>query len=909
LTIRNWAGLALAAALAGAVGCGSGRTDDDTIEIVGALTSQDVLGFETVDTWHAASGTAASTTMRTQGAAAFALTAPVNFTNIVSTPIDATAANLVGLSNAGSVLAVDFLQPTQQPNPFFLGSLQLLVNVPSRSVFNQFLAQIELTPLPVGTFQTLRFAIPDSLRNALRGATFNDLTFTLALNAPSGATGTYIFDNLRVLGATAADFTLAANPASVSVTRGASASATIAIARTGGFASAVAFTAAGLPAGVTATFAPASTTGNSSTVTFTAAATATLGPATVTITGTGGGLARTTTLALTVNAAPNFTLAASPASVTVVRGASAASTVAITRTAGFANAVAFTATGLPAGVTATFNPGSTTGNSTVVTFTAAATAALGPAPVTVSGTGGGLTRSTTIALTVNAAPDFSLAASPASVTVVQGASATSTVTITRTGGFASAVAFMATGLPVGVSATFNPASTTGNSTVVTFTAAATATLGPATVTVTGTGGGLTRTAPIALTVNAAPDFALAADPASVTVQPGTSATSTVTVTRLNGFTSDVAFSAAGLPGDVTATFVPATTSGNSTVVTFTAAATAAVGTATITITGSGGGLTRTTPNALTVASPPGDFTLSTVPAGLTLDQGGSATVAVTINRADDFPSSVVLAATGLPSGVTAAFTPPATSGTDSTLTLTASATAAPGPAVITVTGIGGGLTRTVNFNILVTVPPVQDFALTASPTGLGVLQGDTASSTVSIIPVNGFAGAVTFMASGLPSGVTATFSPPTTTGPDTLMTLTVASTATVGPATVTVIGTSGALVRTVDIALFVNAAIPQDFALTANPSGLGLVQGDVGTTTISIVPSNGFADVVTFSVSGLPDGVTASFSPAATAGPDTLLTLTVASTATVGPATVTVTGTSGALVRTVDIAVFINPAS
>ena len=93
-------------------------------------TSQDVLGFETVDTWHAASGTAASTTTRTQGAAAFALTAPVGFTNIVSASIDSTAAGLVGLSNAGSVLAVDFVQPTQQPNQFFLGSLQLLVNVP-----------------------------------------------------------------------------------------------------------------------------------------------------------------------------------------------------------------------------------------------------------------------------------------------------------------------------------------------------------------------------------------------------------------------------------------------------------------------------------------------------------------------------------------------------------------------------------------------------------------------------------------------------------------------------------------------------------------------------------------------------------------------------------------------------------
>jgi uncharacterized membrane protein len=807
--VRNWTSLALAAALAGGIACGPAEDADDVVTIVGALTSQDVLGFETVDSWRAASGTAASTTTRTQGAAAFALTAPVGFTNIVSAAIDSTAANLVGLSNAGSVLAVDFVQPTQQPNPFFLGSLQLLVNVPSRNVFNQFLAQVELTGRPVGTFQTLRFAVPDSLRNALRGATFTDLTFTLALNAPTGATGTYIFDNLRVLGATAADFTLAANPASVSVTRGASTSASISIARVGGFGSSVAFTAAGLPAGVTATFNPISTTGNSSTVTFTASATATLGPATVTITGTGGGLARTTTIALTVNAAPNFTLAANPASVTVVRGASA----------------------------------------------------------------------------------------------------TSTVTITRTGGFASAVTFAATGLPAGVSAAFNPASTTGNSTVVTFTAAATAALGPAPVTVTGTGSGLTRTTAIALTVNAAPDFSLAADPASVTLEPGASANSTVTITRLNGFTSTVAFSAAGLPSGVTAAFDPASTTGNSTIVTFTAAATADVAAATITVTGTGGGLIRTTTIALTVVTPPGDFALSTVPVGLTLEEGATAFAAITIIRIDGFPSNVVLGATGLPAGVTATFAPPATTGTDSTLTLTASSTATPGAAVITITGTGGGLTRTVNIDLLVTTAPVQDFALAANPTGLGVVQGDTASSTISIISIDGFAGPVSFAASGLPSGVTATFTPPVTAGPDMLLTLTVAGNATVGPATVTVIGTSGALVRTVDIALFVNAGVPQDFFLTASPSGLGLVQGDAATTTISIVPSNGFADVVSFTASGLPDGVTAAFNPPATSGSDTLLTLTVSSTATVGPATVTIAGTSGALVRTVDVALFINPAA
>jgi len=121
--------------------------------------------------------------------------------------------------------------------------------------------------------------------------------------------------------------------------------------------------------------------------------------------------------------------------------------------------------------------------------------------VTVTGTGGGLTRTTQLILTVNPAPDFTLSANPSSLTVNQGASAASTLSITRVGGFTSSVAFSASGLPSGVTATFNPPSTTGTSSTVNFTASSAATLGSTNVTITATGGGLTRTAVIALTVS------------------------------------------------------------------------------------------------------------------------------------------------------------------------------------------------------------------------------------------------------------------------------------------------------------------------------------------------------------------------------------------------------------------------
>jgi hypothetical protein len=63
--------------------------------------------------------------------------------------------------------------------------------------------------------------------------------------------------------------------------------------------------------------------------------------------------------------------------------------------------VALAASGLPAGVTASFSPTSTTGTSSALTLAASTTATLGAATVTITGTGGGLTRTTSISLTVN----------------------------------------------------------------------------------------------------------------------------------------------------------------------------------------------------------------------------------------------------------------------------------------------------------------------------------------------------------------------------------------------------------------------------------------------------------------------------------------------------------------------------
>jgi hypothetical protein len=95
---------------------------------------------------------------------------------------------------------------------------------------------------------------------------------------------------------------------------------------------------------------------------------------------------------------------------------------------------------------------------------------------------------------------FTLTASPSAVTVNQGSTATSTITVTPCGPVAVSATLSASGLPAGVTASFSPNPTTGTS-VVTFTASTSATLGAFTVTITGTSGPDTASTPIALTVN------------------------------------------------------------------------------------------------------------------------------------------------------------------------------------------------------------------------------------------------------------------------------------------------------------------------------------------------------------------------------------------------------------------------
>jgi len=284
----------------------------------------------------------------------------------------------------------------------------------------------------------------------------------------------------------------------------------------------------------------------------------------------------------------DFSLSASPTSLTLGPGGTGTSTITVTPTGAFAGSVALTVSGLPAGATGSFSPASTTSTSTLTI--GAGTAAAGTYPLTVTGTSGALTHTTTVTLTVTGPPDFSLSANPSTVTAQQGTSGTSTITVTPQNGFNSAVDLSVSGLPAGATGSFNPVSTSTTS-VLTL-GAGTAAPGNYVVTVTGTSGALTHSISVTFVVTAAaqPAFSLAASPTSRSIRRGRSNTFTVTVTRTGGFTGAVALSLSGQGTGVTGSFNPASVTGTTSTLTITVASNATRGTRTLTITGTGTGV-------------------------------------------------------------------------------------------------------------------------------------------------------------------------------------------------------------------------------------------------------------------------------------------------------------------------------
>jgi hypothetical protein len=228
--------------------------------------------------------------------------------------------------------------------------------------------------------------------------------------------------------------------------------------------------------------------------------------------------------------------------------------------------------------------------------------------------------------------------------------------------------------------------------------------------------------------SASPNFSMSATPSTFSLTPGMGGTSSIAVTALHGFSATTNLAVTipgtatpsnappGLTASLSATSIPA----GGSPVTLTVSTTSATpgGTYVVAVTGSSGGLTQTAYVALEL---PWFELVPTPETGVSINQGGTAAITITIDPFNGFNNNVSLSAptSSLPTGVTASLNPTSTKST-STLTLTASATAtltgagSPAATVATITGTSAGVpTQSTTVSNLFVNPPTTGGAGTA----------------------------------------------------------------------------------------------------------------------------------------------------------------------------------------------------
>ena len=244
-------------------------------------------------------------------------------------------------------------------------------------------------------------------------------------------------------------FGVRADHPEVAVVTGQTAAFGFTVDRSGGYTGDVTFSATGLPTGVTSNFSPNPTRGG--TVLYaTPSASTPNGRYTVTIKATSDPLnARFTSVILSVTNTPDFALVV-PASANLQIGGTVSSQIGYRLVGPTAPIVTLGVNGLPPGVSATFTPNPTFGDSTLI-FNATTAVAAGSYPLNIVSVAGSVTRSYPTILNVLAPTGgFGLSATPSSLTIARGASLSYAVTITPTGGFAGSITFVVSGLPAGV---------------------------------------------------------------------------------------------------------------------------------------------------------------------------------------------------------------------------------------------------------------------------------------------------------------------------------------------------------------------------------------------------------------------------------------------------------------------------
>jgi hypothetical protein len=178
------------------------------------ITPNDIMGFENSGGWGVTTNSVVSdfsvqsTTIRTQGEAAYAVNNPPSLFKLISRPVAYMASALSGIGNSGALLQLDVEIPcgSKSSNGEQAGTcesesagwIEGYVSSKSRGLNSVSLGKVSFSKYRAGIYNTIGFTVPESVSSILDHAEFNDLVFNFDVSTPNAIKGAYLFDNLRV---------------------------------------------------------------------------------------------------------------------------------------------------------------------------------------------------------------------------------------------------------------------------------------------------------------------------------------------------------------------------------------------------------------------------------------------------------------------------------------------------------------------------------------------------------------------------------------------------------------------------------------------------------------------------------------------------------------------------------------
>lgn len=410
-------------------------------------------------------------------------------------------------------------------------------------------------------------------------------------------------------------------------------------------------------------------------------------------------------------------------------------------------------------------------------------------------------------------------------------------------------------------------------------------------------------------------FTVSSNLDSVRVIRTSSNVSTITVASVNNFADTVNLTVTVSPNGPIATLNPTdvalSAGGTATsLLNVSATGTVLMGSYVVTVTARSGSSSSSRGIVALVVKP--DFNISANPTFLTIPLDSSRNSTVTLTSRDTFFGTIGLT-TNTPASIRADVNPSSVtliSGgtTSSTLNVTVSSPTVPGTYMVNVTGTSEFLTHTTT----ITVVAGRDFGIASDPAELTLTPDSSETSIITLTSFASFAGTVDLTGSVSPGVLGFSLSPQTVSlsGVESATVLLAVNASAATPAgvyTITVKAASDSTTHSVPITVSV-----VDFSITVSNTNLILQQGSSVTTTISLTSINGFAGDVNLtaasSTNALSQLLNATMLTLKPSGPR-IATLTVnAASAPTGTYTVSITGTSGSLARSISMSITVQPS-